>query len=620
MFDKVNYSIIQSQNGNIAVQSTIRSFNLDHVTEKDIVSFYNSFSQYSAWDTGLLPVEGSGILTIRTAGTYTQFAYQHKPGLYHVNWAAREGGLATSYYVAQPYRIIICDMKDGNLLGARMFYSPYPITHPSQNLYHVNLPNINCKGYRNNGVGWICLYQNEDWSHLPLNERIVRFIERCSGVETYNDANMSETDGTRFYREKSKPSYLWDPLEWQQKSEQEGYEWTLDESLWIPVLVTSMDDQRMHNDKGVNLTFADALVGDYRAYYYDDQSTKPINAIIRPDKELSSSEVLSYFVTAYNNSKTSSPVLLNNTFASSQEIKNKVGSTFFTGSTLLNAPQNHNDLSNEDNEHTYKCETCHEFYDENVTTSYVDYYDNTHCENCFNEYFIFINSIEAHFHMEDEHICFDEHKDTYFHFDYDTVETCENCYSIWAKHGQNQKIEDIFYIEEANKTICSDCIETYADQHDMYVGPCISCDRTIPLGDPSTSITKEVSVPYLDFSDNPDKGVVKTNMNTIHLCFNCAEKHNHFVCPCGNLNGDKQEFGPCQKAKINTGEVSVDVHSCCNQCKLITADPDDDQTLIAIFNPYDIESFKKFHNINLNHTHNTYALNYGFDYSDHNPF
>jgi len=80
MSDKVNYSIVNTEQGNISVRSTVKSFNLDHVTEKDIVSFYNHFSTFSAWDTGLLPVEGSGILSIRTAGIYTQFAYQHKPG------------------------------------------------------------------------------------------------------------------------------------------------------------------------------------------------------------------------------------------------------------------------------------------------------------------------------------------------------------------------------------------------------------------------------------------------------------------------------------------------------------------------------------------------------------
>ena len=267
MADKVNYSIINSEEGNIAVRSTVKSFNLDHVTEKDIVSFYNHFSQYSAWDTGLLPVDGTGMLSLRTAGIYTQFAYQHKPGLYHVNWSRSEGSPATAYYVAQPYRIIICDMKEGNLLGARMFYSPYPITNPSQPLYHVNLPNTNCKGYRNNSVGWQCLYQNEDWSALPLNERIVRFIERCSGVETFNDGNMSETDGTRFYRENNKPEYLWNPVAWQEKS-QEGYEWTLDESLWIPVLVKDKEDETGKAADARKLGIAIMTPDEFRAKYF----------------------------------------------------------------------------------------------------------------------------------------------------------------------------------------------------------------------------------------------------------------------------------------------------------------------------------------------------------------
>lgn len=619
MSDKVKYSIVQGTEGNIAVQSTIRSFNLDHVTEKDIVSFYNSFSQYSAWDTGLLPVEGSGILSIRTAGVYTQFAYQHKPGLYHVNWAATEGGAATSYYVAQPYRIIICDMKDGNLLGARMFYSPYPITHPSQPLYHVNLPNINCKGYRNNGVGWICLYQNEDWSHLPLNERIVRFIERCSGVETYNDANMSETDGTRFYCEKGKPSYIWKAAEWQEKSAQEGYEWTLDEELWIPVLVKSMDDQKHHYDKGVNLTFADALVGDYRAYYYDDETTKPINAIIRPDKSLDPRQVLSYFVNSYNASTTSSPVLLNNTFASSQEVKNKVGSSVFTGSSLLNAPENHT-LPFDDSENSFKCETCGEFYNENVSDSYVDFYDNTHCESCFNEYYVYVESVSAHFHIEDERIFWDEYTSAYYHSDYDTIELCENCNHAYCKHGHGKKIEDIFYVHDLDHTVCTQCIETSSKDNNFPIGKCFACNKYIPLDHSSTSITKHVVIPYLDFSSDQENAKFTTSMQTVYLCLNCAEKNENFVCPCGNLNGDKGEFGPCEKAEIPADNVTVEVYSCCTKCKLIASNPNYPEELIAVYNPYDLESFKKFHNLNVTNPNNMYALNYGFEYSDHNPF
>jgi hypothetical protein len=152
--NNINYSIT-NQDGALVMRSTVKSFNLDHVTDKDIVSFYRNFSSYAMFDTGLMPLSGTGVLAIRSAGNHTQITFQHEPQINHINWGANEGDRdAVTYTVAQPYRIWIGDLVDGNLYGARMFYSPYPITSPDQQLYHLNLPNTNCKGYRGNGVGW----------------------------------------------------------------------------------------------------------------------------------------------------------------------------------------------------------------------------------------------------------------------------------------------------------------------------------------------------------------------------------------------------------------------------------------------------------------------------------
>lgn len=305
--DKVSYSFVRDSS-NIVFKSSVQSFGLDHVTEKDIRSFYTEFSKYSALDTGLLPVDGTGLLSIRKAGPYTQVAYQHKPGSYYVNWGANEKDPNTrKYLLAQPYRIIIVDFKDNNLLGARTFYSKIPVTYPGVQLYHVNLPNINCKGYRGNGVGWICLYLKEDWSNLPFNERLALAIERCSGVESYNDANMNETDGPRFYSEMYNAdtdfNYLWHPSIWEKKTLEEGYEWTLD-APWIPVMVEGLDSQSKHysGNKAVPLTFKDALVGKYGSYYHDVSPLKPINSLQRDYGVLPSETIMSYFVQCYNNS------------------------------------------------------------------------------------------------------------------------------------------------------------------------------------------------------------------------------------------------------------------------------------------------------------------------------
>lgn len=601
MPDKVNYSIVESDSGNLAVQSTIASFGLDHVTQKEIVSFYSNFSQYAAWDTGLLPVEGSGILSLRTAGEYTQFAYQHKPGLYHVNWAAYEGGNATSYYVAQPYRIIICDMKEGNLLGARMFYSPYPITHPSQQLYHVNLPNINCKGYRGNGVGWICLYQNEDWSHLPLNERIVRFIERCSGVETYNDANMSETDGTRFYQEHSKPHYLWNPLHWQDKSAQEGFEWTLSESLWIPVLVQSMDQQDKHVNDGVPLTFADALVGDYQAYYYDKQHTKPINAIIRPDKNLSDKEVMSYFTKSYTISQTKTNHLLNNTFEASNKVKDDSGSSIFTGSSLLHSPETH-----QSEEEFFECSCCGDEYSGEDQLNH-DYYDNTICSNCFEHYYVYVESAGGSFHNEDSKVYYASNlnQDGYYHEDFDTVIVCDSCGEVYAcdKHAFPQ---GIYHIEDSGSNYCHSCaVQYYSDKGYEPNHECFKCKTDLyPEHLPNSTVKTFVASPYLDYSQDPP--VPSNQIVEVHFCLSCSTHNQFHICPCG-MAFDKNSSTLSQlpiphQEMLNDSDDSILITKACAGCKSAPFEIEDGE-LILVFEPQDKKSFKEYHvKINGNYT------------------
>lgn len=260
---------------------------------RDMASTYKELSKIALFDTGILPLLGSGVLAIRHCLNHTQIVVQHAPGKYYINWCDNEGDEdVQTYYLAQPWRIVIGDIKDDELLGARTFYSPHPIQTLEQPLYHVNLPNINCEGYGyasepygGNGVGWICLYHTGSWHNLTMGERIRALIERASGVEVYNDGNMSETDGPRFYFKNEKPEYVCSPDAWQKKSDEEGFEWTLDEDLWIPVLVTGRDKQDRHDPEGVPLTLEMAMYGGYRAYYEENLVPKPVNAFGRDDLE-----------------------------------------------------------------------------------------------------------------------------------------------------------------------------------------------------------------------------------------------------------------------------------------------------------------------------------------------
>ena len=513
--DKVTYTFVKEE-GNILFRSKVNSFNLDHVTDKNIVSFYQNFSNYAAMDTGLLPVDGTGLLAIRSAGNHTQVAYQYKPGMYYVNWGASEGDPnAVSYLVAQPYRIVIIDFVDNNLLGARTFYSPIPATHPGIQLYHVNLPNINCRGYRGNGVGWICLYHNQDWSKMPFNERLARALERCSGIEVYNDANMSETDGPRFYASKSKPSYITNPREWEDKSQAEGFEWTIDENLWIPIMVKSRDEQGQHYDGegSVPLTLGDAIVGKYNAYYNDSYHPKPINALTNPDLELDPKTVTSWFVKSYNDSSTSFVGI--DPFLQSQQTRQNIANTQLTPQSLKTS----SDVP--DSENTVQCTSCEDLYDEDDVVEHSDEY---WCTDCFNETFVHCENTDEYLHQSDDNLYYNEHDSEYYDLGgFKNYSTCSNCSALHyvshtdfiLYHSKTSHWDpNIWMVQAEDGTkieLCSECIadEDIAGVSTMNCGTC-SC--TIP----QSSINHSFSIPTLADEYN----IIAAN----NICSTCSSK------------------------------------------------------------------------------------------------
>jgi len=458
MSNNIKYSIEQVE-GNIVARSTVNSFNLDHVTDKDITSFYKQISSQALIDTGLLPLNGTGILAIRAAGNHIQIAFQHAPQMSYVNWGANEGDRnAVSYYVAQPYRIWIADLIDGNLYGARMFYSPYPITTPDAPLYHINLPNTNCEGYRGNGVGWICLYHNEDWSSYPFNVKIQKLIERCSGIETYNDANMSETDGPRFYAKHNKPDYVINPLLWQKKSE-EGVDWTLDPDLWIPVLVQDLDNQSKHYKDGQPLTFAMALLGSYNSYYNDSYVPKLVNTFAREDLEIPTKSVFNIFSTSYNSS--SSHQQHYDQFANSIKIKQDIANTVLSKPSLFTSEEAA--VLKEDDDNSFMCEYCQEYFSFDENESYT-INDSVVCEPCVQEYCVWCDNTEQWLHQEDENAHYDEKNGCWIDLSQCTTGECPSCTEFLWSTGNNLPTYTV-HLDGQDHSFCSNCFDDYLDEH-----------------------------------------------------------------------------------------------------------------------------------------------------------
>lgn len=572
MADSFNYSLVLNEHGSYVLRSTVESFNLQQITDKDIISFYQNFSAYSVFDTGLLPLDGTGLLSIRSAGNHMQIAVQHKPGLYYINWGAHEGDYnAKTYFLAQPYRIVVGDFVDGNLLGARMFYSPVPITHPEAPLYHVNLPNINCKGYRGNGVGWICLYLKEDWSNVPFNEKVSRFIERCSGVETYNDANMSETDGPRFYRDHyncdEDLAYLWDPARWQDKSTEEGYEWTLDPNIWIPVKVHSIDKQGQHDSNGIQLTFAGALLGNYQAYYTDNNIPKFYNVFARPDLSIKNDQIAKFVKKSFASSQVQhvhNPV--NNPLLSSVVHREENSSTelklqFHDPDSFWHCDCCENDFSNEDEEPIY------------------DNYGNPLCSSCIQDHFVYVESVGEYFHVESNEIHYHDPHDCYYHVTHDTVQECPNCGEVNCAAGK----KDFNITLQNGNILCPLCIKNYAEDNSLELYNC-KCgsqtyiEETLPL-----TVVKYVDTHYNFETDSSEYSLAK-----IVYCPSCfmTDGINQQVCPCGFI---------CEASDINKTIITpyndCYVTAACGSC-ISNIKPLEEGILMGEYVPYDINKIK----------------------------
>lgn len=538
----IDYSIINDEKTDyVAVRSTVKSFGLDHVTDKDITSFFSSLSKYAHIDTGLLPLDGTGLLAYRQAANHAQIVIQHAPGIYRIMWGSHEGdSSAKHYFLAQPYRIVIGDIVDGSLLGARMFYSPVPITNPSNQLYHVNLPNINCRGYRKNGVGWVCLYHNEDWSSLPIGERVSRLMERCSGAEAYNDANMSETDGPRFYAKHQKPIYTISPEEWENKTTQEGFEWTLDPDLWIPVLVLDRDNQAEHCDSGQPLTLGMALTGDYRAYYTDDMVPKPVNAIAREDKEYPHKQAFAIVKKAYLEASTNPETIEKlDPYSHVMSVRSQYSLTFKTNPV--------NEVEDPDT-----CSSCEEEYEHGSLVSIND--ETFVCNSCLEEYYCYIEKEEQYYPRED--CTYIDSQGAWFLSDDDDLEQCS-----WCGHDHHKDDNAIIYpIENIHSTKCIECIDS------DYIHDCSACSANVVVyPDYKMTGTSFATLSNTEFNELGEQ-IISTEFK--YYCNDC--KSSVVVCPCGYIRSSSV-FDHFEASSWDLIPLS-DGGTCCKDCAIVKED------------------------------------------------
>ena len=525
----INYAIKTNEQGFTVVQSSVESNNLTHVTEKDVTSFYLKMSQSAFIDTGLLPVDGTGLLAYRQAGNHAQIVVQRSPSVNRIIWGAAERDPdAGEYFVAQPYQIYIGDILDDNFYGARIFYSPNPITSPNDPLYHTNLPNTNCKGYRGNGVGWVCLYHTEIWKDFPIGEKMARLIERCSGSEAYNDQNMSETDGTRFYMEhyNRKNLHLWSPAHWQQKTENEGISWVTHPDTWIPVLVRGIDDQARHDPQGVPLTIGMALTGNYSAYYNDSYLPKPVNAIVR-QIDSSNVNVMNLIKKAYVNAPSIAlpPQKPQDPYTYAVEVRQS------NVNTLSKSKIKNQEEEEEEENSNVICASCGNEIDPEDT--YITPNHDVYCCDCFSEHYVILDNGETQ--SKDDCVWIDS-LDLWVHSN--DVTYCE-CETPYVDVNGNEVLRfKHWYLNIMDTTICVDCCTAedlnFSAEDDPRI---VKCSITkVPFPSNPKYGFEHYEVPHFDDSGN----LVKSYVSKPY--YKKIENWSQVVpCPCGKLESNQKQ-------------------------------------------------------------------------------
>lgn len=498
--EKQNYSVIF--NGSVTPPEM-------GSTSDSMDKLLNNIVGGAYFSTGLLPLNGSGVLSIQKSLGYMQITMQLEPAIRKVKWGYRENDPdAKIYELAFPYYVIVMDFLKDSMLGARHFFSPEPITSWSQPLYAVNLPNTNTLGYNGTSLGWICLYHTRNTPFESIAERVEYMLTRMHGVgEPYNDRNMDETDGARFYQSRNKPAYMWNPAEWQKKTYAEGTDWINNPDELI--MLRALDDDthyQQYNSAGTPYTLYKATHMPYSAYYSDEMYVKPFMV------ETTAAHIETLFTdSAFKLTKPESEDVAKKLKAQLSQITTNHLASY---SNVLKGNLIHCDCCEKD-----YVETTIDFYDVITSYSYIDNVltaDNTQnwCESCFYDYAgsIYVPQMNINGSFNTDLLLWSESQDCWLLPE--TSWTCPHCSLLCLLADKNDIA--VYQAADSEPTQCVDCATNIGwcevTQH-YYILEALS---EVSINDYASSIGAQL------------KYVVST--------------HKHLVCKCGILHTNAPEY------------------------------------------------------------------------------
>jgi hypothetical protein len=272
---------------------------------------------------------------------------------------------------------------------------------------------------------------------------------------------------------------------------------------------------------------------------------------------------------------------------------------------------------------SFICVNCDESYDSEA--DYSDHEGSPLCTQCFEHYYVYIESVGEYFHENDDMIVHSENLDMHIHLSHDTHEFCERCKQEHSYLGKNPKHSQIYPtvnpFQNADgseyETICTSCIADFANENGFALELC-SCGKTQVITDTFMSNvfpSQHWIMPLFD-----DKLNVTYSPQVTYYCHSCADSSQSKaqICPCGILQDPANiEKAKCKKTVIESGEnneIITTVTECCQSC--LGPAEYEDGILISSFVPSIPELFNTHLNsISPSKLNSTFGIKQSIDYN-----
>ncbi len=205
-----------------------------------------------SFDTGLIPVSGTGLINLRMDQGEEVAVWQLEPTVQTIvyNGLRRPDRLRRShdgqgnypadcyYKIALPWRLLIGTRFAESAVSVRLLFSDGPITSMDDPLYAPPLPSVSLTGYHEMPIGWVCWHPRLRGESPDLAQAFPRYVKAL--YETVFTDGIGTYDG-QYYADHGDNMTIKNLDRWAQLTADHDTDWFVEnlKTLFLPIYKTS---------------------------------------------------------------------------------------------------------------------------------------------------------------------------------------------------------------------------------------------------------------------------------------------------------------------------------------------------------------------------------------------